>query len=486
MKNFIYSILLIFCFSGCYNSVKQTISIGHEPEIWPDYSGVTIPYEIAPMNFNFVGCAYNYLKLIVKGSVSGSLETSGKNIEMDVESWHTLVKQNKGGYLEFFLSVVVNGVQSDYQPFKMFVSNDGLEEYGLTYRKIAPGYVSYGKMGLYCRNLSDFQEDVIIENTLVYGTCVNCHTANKTNPDNFVFHVRGQEYGGTVINRNGNHKIYDTKTEQTIGAAVYPYWHKSGRYIAFSTNLTFQVFHTVNPKRIEVFDRKSDLQIYDVDNNQFVISQEIKNDTLLETFPVFSTHGDELYYCAARRLLPPYYLEDIKYTIMKVKFDENTGNTGNKIDTLIFHDGKSATFPRPSYDGKYLMYTVADYGTFPIWHNEADLYLYNFADSTSRPITEVNSEFSDSFHNWSENSKWFVFTSRRIDGLFTHLYISHIDENGVCSKPFVIPQKNPLDYYNNLFLSYNTPDFTKKKVDISKNILRSEITSTEREKIEVR
>lgn len=487
MKNWLYILLFTFCVWGCGRDVKSVVKLDKTPDIWPDYKEVTVPYEIAPMNFDFTGGEYHYVKLKIKGSVSGEMETSGKKIGLDISEWHALTESNKGGSLEFYLSAVRDGVQYDYLPFKMYVSEYPLDEYGLTYRLIAPGYVSYGKMGIYCRNLSTFQETAIFENSAVYGICLNCHTPNKTEPKEFVFHVRGHEYGGTVIQHGGRHKIYNTNTSKTLGAAVYPYWHKDGRFLAFSTNKTFQVFHTANPKRIEVFDKNSDLQIYDAEKEEFVLSDGIKNDSLMETFPVFSADGSDLIFCQADLLTPPYFLEDIKYSVMKAAFDDKTGKVSSEKDTLICHKGKSAIFPRPSYDGKYLMYTVCDYGTFPIWHKDADLYLYNFADSTTRALTEINSDDSDSFHNWSENSKWFVFTSRRIDGLFTRLYIASIGEDGKCTKPFLLPQQKPLEYYNSLFMSYNTPDFTKTEVDVSKISLRNEINATdERANIGVR
>ena len=479
-------LLLTLVLAGCRQSVRETVKSDKEPEIWPDYSGVTIPVEIAPMNFSFIGTAYNYLSLGVKGSKGGSMEVEGKYIDMDIDLWHELTEENKGGYLEFYLSVIMQGVKTDYKPFKMYVSDSPLEEYGLTYRKIAPGYVLYGKMGLYCRCLSDFSEDAILENTADYGICINCHTSNRTNQNDFTFHIRGHQHGGTVICHDGKYKVYDTKTAKTLGSAVYPYWHKDGRFLAFSTNNTFQIFHAANPKRIEVFDKNSDLQIYDTQTNEFVLSDEIKNDSVMETFPVFSADGNELYFCQTNRKGDQYFLEDLRYVIMKAGFDSNTGKVTGKKDTLIYHRGKSVTLPRPSYDGKYLMYTVANYGTFPIWHKEADLYLYSFADSVARPLTEVNSDFSDSFHNWSANSKWFVFTSRRIDGLFTRLYISSVDDKGNCTKPFLLPQRNPLKYYNDLFMSYNTPDFAKDKVDVSSVSLKKAIASDIRETIGVR
>jgi Tol biopolymer transport system component len=63
----------------------------------------------------------------------------------------------------------------------------------------------------------------------------------------------------------------------------------------------------------------------------------------------------------------------------------------------------------------------------------------------SRSLTEVNSNDVESYHNWSSNSRWFVFSSRRIDGLYTRPFIANIDANGKIGKPFLLPQKDPKD-----------------------------------------
>jgi hypothetical protein len=49
-------------------------------------------------------------------------------------------------------------------------------------------------------------------------------------------------------------------------------------------------------------------------------------------------------------------------------------------------------------------------------------------------------------------------------------YFSHIDSLGNASKPFVLPQENPLFYETCLEL-YNVPEFTKEPIHISPQIL---------------
>ena len=143
-------------------------------------------------------------------------------------------------------------------------------------------------------------------------------------------------------------------------------------------------------------------------------------------------------------------------------------------------EGHSVSFPRPSYDGRWLMYNKADFSVFPIDHKEADLWLMDLSTGETRPIDEVNSPFSESFHNWSSDSRWFLFSSRRADGLYVQVYLSSIDSTGHCTKPFVLPQKNPRKYYHNTLYSFNVPDFTKRKVSFDTRGVYDEVFSEER------
>jgi dipeptidyl aminopeptidase/acylaminoacyl peptidase len=171
-----------------------------------------------------------------------------------------------------------------------------------------------------------------------------------------------------------------------------------------------------------------------------------------------------------------------KYSLCRVSFDEKTGKIGTKVDTLINAEttGKSVTWPRPSYDGRYLMYTQLDYGYFSVWHAEADLWLLDLQTGETRPMTEVNSQKSESLHNWSRNSRWFLFTSRRGDGLYTRVYLSSLDEKGKATKPFLLPQKDPKTYYRRSLYSFNTPDFTSARVITDAREMGRRIFSPER------
>ena len=126
----------------------------------------------------------------------------------------------------------------------------------------------------------------------------------------------------------------------------------------------------------------------------------------------------------------------------------------------------SATLPRISPDGRYLMFAMGAYGCFHIWHKDADLWLMDLTTGETRNMEEINSKDTESYHSWSSNGRWVVFSSRRDDGGFTRPFIAHVDKNGKGSKPFELPQEDP-DYHRQFVKSYNIPEFMRGPVSYS-------------------
>ena len=461
MKNIIYILLSLVLFSACKETVSNARQETNLPLIYPDYIDVTIPVNIAPLNFNMTDEKALCIDAVITDKHGNNLHSQGEeSVDFDLDDWRTLLSQNAGDSLSVTVSAKYDDGWHTYRPFSIYVSPDSID-YGICYRLIAPGYEVWSKMGIYERDLSSFDERPLIENTQFEG-CVNCHSFNRGNPADMSLHIRGP-HGATLLRHNGGPlDAYNTKTDETLGFCVYPYWHPSGRYIAYSTNATSQLFHNADPNRIEVFDTASDLQVYDVENNELLLSTLLKQDSIYETYPVFSADGRSLYFCAARAIPEgSHELDSIHYNLCRVDFDPVTGRFGNEIETIVdaASQHQSVSFPRPSYDGRFLCYTLSDYGQFSIWHHEADLYLLDLSTGESRPMTGANSDDTESFHNWSTNSRWLLLSSRRDDGLFTRPYFCHVDAQGVVSKAFMLPQRNPRRFYRDRFLSFNVPDF---------------------------
>lgn len=464
---------------ACSPRPDNAVKVDTLPEIYPDYIGVEIPSGIAPLNFSMEDKEIDNIDVVVKGSVTGEIHAYGRYADFDIDDWHALTEANKGGSLTVSVCALKDDRWTQYADFEMYVSQQAIEEWGVTYRLVAPGYEIYGKMGLYQRALENFDEQPIVVNTQLRGMCVNCHTSNASNPTQSVMHVRGNN-GATAVHNNNDVECLVAKNNDLGSSMVYPYWHPSGKYVAFSTNDTQQMFHSKAEKLIEVFDAKSDIILYEPSTH--TITLLFNDTTMAENLPVFSPDGNKMYYISAPIMPTTDDYDKMQYSLYATDFDVNTGKVGTEIDTLIDARvaGKSITWPRPSPDGRYIMYTAADYGYFSIWHPEADLWLYDITTGESKPLDKANSHRAESFHSWSVGGNWFLFTSRRTDDLYTRLFFAHIDDEGNVSKPFMLPQRDP--YKDNIMrmYSYNTPDFISEPIDLSKKKLADAINDKTR------
>ena len=495
-KIFVYSLrFMVYCiwfalygllFVACSSTPKDLARMGTLPEIYPDYIGVTIPADIAPLNFNLKDDDFDCMDVVAFGSKGGEIHTSGQWADFDMDEWHQLTEQNRGGKITFSVRVETDGHWAQYDDFDIFVSPDPLDDWGLTYRRIKPGYEVGGDIGIYQRDIHTFDEYAILTETVVPGRCFNCHTANRTNPNRITLQMRG-EGGGTMIQKDGRQTWVETKTDVTKAAGSYSYWHPDGDYVAMAVNSVHQSFFTGTGQRIEVYHRFSDVEVLDTRSNELILSPLLRTDDL-EIFPAFSADGKYIYYSSSKPCRVPAEYEKVKCSLCRIAFNAEKGTFGETVDTLFNGPAtdKSYVLARPSYDGRWLMYCVSSRGNFPVSQDDADLWLMDLKTGESRELSEVNSPQSESFHNWSENSRWFVFASKREDGMYTKLYLACIDDQGRVSKPFLLPQRNPQKYYLEMMDAYNCPDFTKTKVELDAHEAYRQVFDNQREQVRIK
>lgn len=463
-------IALLALFMSCSDAVQVSNKLDETPSISPDYTDVTIPANIAPLNFSLTAECEDARAVFSANSQTIDVGLKGSQFLIPPSKWKKLLQSATGNAVDVTVQVKNNGQWTEYAPFKMYVANEPVDPY-IAYRLIAPGYTLWNKMGLYQRNLENYTETPIIENKMSGRNCVNCHSFCMQNPDKMLFHMR-ETYPGTILVDGDKIEKLNTKTEQTISSLVYPSWHPSGKYVAFSVNNTKQGFHMNDRNRIEVFDEASDVVVYDVEKHEVVTSAKLFSKNAFETFPTFSPDGKMLYFCTAGARPIPKEFSEIKYSLCSIAFDPDSRSFGSVVDTLYNANtaGQSASFPRVSPDGRYLMFTLSGYGNFSIWHKDADLYMADLATGKSVAMDALNSDDVESYHSWSSNSRWVIFSSRRIDGLYTRPYITYIDKQGNAGKPFLLPQKDT-DFYDRFMMSYNIPEFITGKVKVGGRVL---------------
>lgn len=471
MKNIVsYFLLSLYTilWVACTHSVTEPQSatpLNRLPDIFPDYVDVTIPPQIAPLRFMLRHAPEEAIVCISHEKEKMVCQASGKEgFLMDEKQWNHLVQSTIGKALEIKVYEQKEGVWQVYDSFHWYVSGDSIDPY-LVYRLIEPGYELWNQMGIYQRRLTDFKESPIITNDLTGHNCMNCHSFPNQNPQQMTLHMRGPR-GGTYLFQSGQITKLSGKINEQIPSLVYPSWHPSGDFVAFSTNQTRQAFHMNDRNRIEVFDYTSDLLVYDVQRNEVITTPQLFSNQAFETFPHFSPDGKTLYFCTAEAQKMPEDFQKVRYNLCSISFNPETRTFGNQVDTLFNGKqvAKSVSFPRVSPDGKFLVFTLSGYGNFSIWHKEADLFLANLQDGTIIPLEAANSNDVESYHSWSSNSRWLVFSSRRVDGLYTHPHLIHIDAEGKAGKPFILPQPNA-SYYTSFMKSFNIPEFVKGPVE---------------------
>ncbi len=455
-------------FASCSADISNCKRTDKNAVIYPDYSGITIPCNIAPLNFVVKEAGDQYIAVYKSNGQELFRVSSGDGIiSVPRSKWEDLLKKAKGQEFSIDICIRKAGSWLRYNVVTNKVSADSIDNY-LVYRLIEPGFETWNKMGIYQRCLNTFDETPIMENRMSGGNCMNCHSFCMNNNNIMLFHMRA-ENSGTFIFKDGILEKLDTKTDSTIGPGVYPAWHPGGKFVAFSTNRIVQTFHAIPDKKIEVLDTLSDVVVYELQSHTIFKAPSIASKGRLETFPTWAPDGKSLYFCSAKAVSPKEY-KNIRYDLLRISFDPENRKFGT-VDTVYRASelGKSVSFPRVSPDGKYVMFCLSDYGNFSIWHPESDLYLFNSeTKEISKP--EINSGQSESYHTWSSSGRWLVFSSRRLDGLYTRPYFSHTDSAGIFSKPFILPQKDPL-FYDRFLKSYNIPELVKSKVNLDPRII---------------
>ncbi len=430
--------------------------------IYPDYMGVCVPVNVAPLNFHYTADGIRKARTVVRYK-DCVYAFDGREVVWDLQHWKTLLSSAEGDAISFSAEISLKGGRKENLKWEIYVSEDRIDPY-LTYRLIEPGYEVWHEVEIRERCIENFEERAISDWKNTNNSCMNCHIHSQARADLSMFYVRGKN-GGAFLNRDGEVRKLSLNAKNLISGTVYGELHPSGRYGVFSTNIIIPGFHTEVNKRLEVYDKKSDLVIADFDRNELIVPDILARKDVLETFPVFSADGNSIYYCAADTMPLPRDIERLRYSLMRVSFDKETGRAGRDPETVwdAAEQKGSVCHPKCSPDGKWIMYTVADYGTFPIWHTECQLEMMNLQTGEIFNMDAVNSDRSDTYHSWSSSSRWFVFASKRGDGKYGRPYFCHIDENGQLTKPFVLPQEDPWLYENSL-RSFNIPDFSNGPV----------------------
>jgi len=464
-----FFVLLLVLLSACRFDPQNYEMVNRQPNIFPDYTNVVVPPNIAPLNFYINDTADHYRIKIssVKGKAI-ELSQSSPSVIIPIGKWHKLLRANKGNVLLVEVYAKKGGQWYKYLPIRDSIVDEPIDSY-LAYRLINHVNILWREMGIYQRNLENFDETPIFRNRSNNNGCVNCHNFNRSNPAQMTLHFR-KENPGTVLLVDGVKKKLDTKTPYTMSAFSYPAWHPGGKQLAYVVNKVTQIFTSTIDYHEVVFDGASDLVVYDIEKNMVTTCPQVSSKNR-ENMPAFSPDGRWLYYISAPPALNDSMKMYVKFSLVRISYDAATHSWG-QVDTVISaaQTGKSITFPRVSPDGRYIMFTMCRYSYFSIFDQTSDLYLYDTLTQKFEPLP-VNTPYTESYHTWSKSGRWFVFTSRSLDNCYSRPFFSYFDKNGKAHKAFVLPQKDPL-FYKYFMKNYNIPELITGRVAVTENEMR--------------
>jgi tetratricopeptide (TPR) repeat protein len=244
----------------------------------------------------------------------------------------------------------------------------------------------------------------------------------------------------------------------------------TGRYVV-STVKDRSVFVAIPDLMISqlFFPIKGILVVYDRDTKTFTPLPGADDPQYVQTNAVWSPDGKELVFARAKahrvehmeqlngalldqKDVPEFTVDKkpFRYDLYRIPFNDGKGGTPLPVEGAS-NDGMSNYFPKYSPDGKWIVFTKSN--SYMLLQPDSELWIVPAKGGAARKLAH-NTPRMNSWHSWSSNSRWLVFSSK-VNGPYTQLFLTHIDENGDDSPPVLLERFTSTDR------AANIPEFVK-------------------------
>lgn len=468
---------------GVASGVDEAPADAPVPRIQPDYGGLIIPPNIAPLNFRILetGSAYR-VRLEADAGTPIEATTDSPIIQFPDKAWGRLLATNAGRSLR--LGIWVKGTDDQWKRFQTItnrIATDPIDSV-LLYRKLHPVQNMWSTMGLYQRQLQTFEETPFLENRRFDSECCHCHALLDNDPATATVAIRSSRFGNQFL------VISNDAVETIHGTVGYPARHPKAPIVVAGFSKPRLLLHSakLNDMR-DIAESESWLGCFRLDSDP-VKRVPVADDSKFTAWPAWSSDGAFLYYClapnplaVATNTLNSTYAQ-IHYDLMRVAYDAGKDLWGTPELVLSARTlGLSIALPRLSPDGRWLFFCGTAYGCWPPYDPTSDLYAIDLhsggkgVEFSWRKL-EINSSECESWLSWSSNSRWVVFNSKRMSPLFGRPHLAYVGADGRCGRPFVLPQRDPT-LYDSQLLTYSVPTLATGPMRVSQAALVRAIKS---------
>lgn len=473
---------------------ENTVRTTESAPVFPPYvDGIHIPGNIAPLNFVLPDSVQRAFVEVSSACVKRTFKIR-QEMAFPLSFWKEAVSAVQNGKPDTLrLRIILRGKSDRYIQFpeiRWIVCPDTIDPY-LSYRLVQPTAGAYNVLELRERSLEDFRERVLISNKKMDNNCFNCHTYQNGQAERMMVHLRKPSEGSLYFREGQVHKVKLPVAESALRHLpdslrmplnfVYAAWHPFGDYIAFCTNILGISGYSAHKQYVNLFDSASNILLYRPSTtmdgrNEVSLPKALWTSEYEETWPAWSPDGKWLYFCRTdksdKNLTQRYpswneRVMHIYFDFCRIAFNPQTGRFADTVQVLLKSDtGQSYSVPRVHPDGKHILLCRGLFNSVP-YHSSGNLLLIHIDSlfQKENPAEILNSEECESWHEWSANGRWVVFSSKRQDGHYATPHIAFFNGKSF-EKPFVLPQRSCRFYQTNL-RSFNLPTFTRNSSSLS-------------------
>lgn len=285
------------------------------------------------------------------------------------------------------------------------------------------------------------------------GTCVGCHAYSA---EAALFNIKRKKDRRLVTARqNGGATSFG---DRSLGDYSFLALSPDKRFAAFVAGPVgdLETRKTV----VEPFDypyRQADISVYDLANNAAAPLPGASDLDVVEDMPFFSPDGGELVFSRSRYGERDGAKGVISMDLFRIPF--NAGRGGEAVPIAAASgNGLHHYFARYSPDGKWLSFCRGDGFRGIYARTSSDIFLMSRETGAVTRMNLNREDAMDSWHGWSSDSRWLIFSSSREPSGLTALYLVSIDEEGKDQPPV------KLVGYDDVKI--NTPQFVPKGLDL--------------------